>query len=624
MNLRLAVALTLVATAPLGAVRPGASAGTGAAEGGSAPADVAGPAASGAPDPCAMAAQDAPAGGDAAASLRPAARRAAIVCALRDAMASRYVFWPVKARLLAAAGGAPLDARAHLDACVEAERAIASEDEPLRFYDRMRRCLGAFEDGHLLLTVPSRLPTVSLGVGFRLAGERVVVANVEAALVDELAATSGPADLAALLASGTELVSIDGVPARDAVAALGALVPGSSAAARRERAVDALGRREFAHPAAATAELVLATPGGGRARVVLPWWISPGADRHALAGPWVARLGLETTALVDWRASAAADADARGRAGARRTDAIVSPTEAAALRVLRGETGQVAVRLGEVAPAAPGAPYCYAQLLSFHTETLEEGGAKRPYAAVLSDFVAACGAAGRDLVLDLRQNEGGYISHSTALARALLPGGATAPAGALIVRATAQNERVYTDRAPVVGGRGEDDPEPLAPGRILAAIGEARRTRREFTPAFLERRLASAGPGFTGRVVALTSPACMSACDRLAGLLRASGRAVLVGGPTEGAGGSQQETKGQSARWTDPAGLLAVSIPNAAMGVQPPGLASGARPDADTFFATLAFENRPVLPAVEYETALEDVVSVNAGWRAAAERALGR
>ena len=60
------------------------------------------------------------------------------------------------------------------------------------------------------------------------------------------------------------------------------------------------------------------------------------------------------------------------------------------------------------------------------------------------------------------------------------------------------------------------------------------------------------------------------------------------------------------------------------MGVQPAGFAPGVPLDAAAFFASLAFENRPVAPDVGYETSLEDVTSANAGWRAAAERALGR
>jgi len=109
----------------------------------------------------------------------------------------------------------------------------------------------------------------------------------------------------------------------------------------------------------------------------------------------------------------------------------------------------------------------------------------------------------------------------------------------------------------------------------------------------------------------------MSACDRLAGMLKAGGRATLVGGPTEGAGGSQQEARNLSARWSDPDGLLTLSIPNAAMGVQ----RALPRPDerrgpaqTDEFFRTLALENRPVTPDVPYATRLEDVTGQNRGW----------
>jgi hypothetical protein len=128
----------------------------------------------------------------------------------------------------------------------------------------------------------------------------------------------------------------------------------------------------------------------------------------------------------------------------------------------------------------------------------------------------------------------------------------------------------------------------------------------------------------------------MSACDRLVALLRAAGRAVLVGGPTEGAGGSQQETTGVPARWTDRAGMLSVSIPNAAFGVPrtagaivpavsgpaaagaaavpAPGHAAAPAARAgevpfETFFDRFAIENRPVEPDVRYEPGVEDVTA---------------
>jgi hypothetical protein len=114
----------------------------------------------------------------------------------------------------------------------------------------------------------------------------------------------------------------------------------------------------------------------------------------------------------------------------------------------------------------------------------------------------------------------------------------------------------------------------------------------------------------------------MSACDRAAALLRASGRATLVGGPTEGAGGSQQETRDVPVRWTDADGLVSVSIPNAAMGVQASARKGAAPPSSDDFFRALAFENRPVAPDVPYATTLDDLQHHDRGWLALAVRQL--
>jgi hypothetical protein len=552
--------------------------------------------------------------------------RAVIACELRDAMEARYVFFHQKGELLASPARPAFVARRHLDACAGAELAIAREHDPLRFYDRMRRCVAAFEDGHLLLKVPRALPPVSLGVRLRAAADgRVLVAHQEAPLarwLEEYARGGEPG-----LAVGDEILAVDGRPVADLVAELGGHVPASSGGARLERAVDALTRRDFLYPARRSATLTVSS-GGARREVELPWWIAPGAEDHPATRGLVRRTGITTTDLVDWRPEARGAWTRRdgSSAGLLRGDPILPAAEAAALEVYRGDGGQLAARLGEVTTRR-GRPFCYAQLLTFHTEKLSPDGARRPLPEVLEGFLAECNARGLDLVLDLRQNEGGYLSHSTALARMLTPRDATSPGGALVLRATRQNERVYRERAPMLGGvpakgaRARSEPE-----RILEAIRAARRTGREYTPAFLEPPLlaSEAVGGFGGRVVALISPGCMSACDRLAAMLRAGGRATLVGSPTEGAGASQQEAKDQSARWTDERGLLSASIPNAAMGVQRSVAPASRTESAERFFEILAFENRPVMPDVSYATAAEDITGHNRGWLAQVEAALRR
>ena len=562
-------------------------------------------------DPCADAPRPEPSCG--AVPLCAARDRVRVACELRDAMRARYVFLDVKSALL----GSGFDAAARLDSCVAAERAIAREDEPLRFFDRIRACTGGFQDGHLMVGSPVRLPQVALGVGLRRAGGHVVVAWREAglrALVGEAAADALPV--------GAELVEVDGVPVEAAVAALAREVPGSSAAARRARAVEALTRRDFAYPERRTATLVVALASGERRAVELPWWVSPGAARHPVAGSWARRLALRETDRLAWF-----DDAARPRRGAAPAEGappwapILPPAAAGALREYADEHGRVAVRLGAVEHGV-AQPFCYVQLLSFHSETLAGPEGRRPYGEVVTGFIHACGEQHRDVVLDLRRNEGGYLDHSTAIAGALTPPGAREPDAALVLRATERNEAVYRERAATWDG-GDD---ALAPRHVLEALAAARHGGRALTPGLVAG--APGAGGFAGRVVALTSPACMSACDRLAALLKSSGRAVLVGSPTEGAGGSQQEAPGLSARWADSAGLLSVAIPNATFGVRrtPAGLVvtagSAAPPRAQgalevpdpVFFDSFGIENRPVEPDVRYETKLEDLTGGGKGW----------
>jgi hypothetical protein len=557
----------------------------------------------------------------AGAPLCSAPERVQIACGLRDAMEQRYVFFPVKGQLLAGGAGPAFDARQQLDACAADERAIAREDDPLRFYDRMRRCTAAFADGHLMLGAPVRLPHVALGIGLRLAGGRVFVANRERKLVSFLQASSGLRDLDALLAPGNEVLEIDGRPAAQQVAELAPYLPSSSDAARLERAVDALTRRDFAFPARRTAKLTIEVA-GARRTVELPWWVSPDARTHVMAQAWLRKAGVGTTELLDWKydqTKGAWERDGGDVRGSLRSDSIVSPRDAAGLREYTSDGGQPAARLGEVVLSRDRA-FCYAQLLTFFTERLDGPGGRRPFGEVLGGFVKQCQEKRLDLVIDVRQNDGGYLSHSSALLSELGEPSKAYPSGALLLRASASNQLVFQQRVAALGnGSARASDDALEPHHIAEALGAARKARQEFTPGFLEGtlRTSEAVGGYTGKVVALIGPGCMSACDRFAALLRASKRGVLVGAPTEGAGGSQQETRELPVRWTDPNGVLSVSIPNAAMGVQAarpaPGERHGDLPFG-RFFSELAFENRPVPPDVSYATTVDDLTHSNRGW----------
>ncbi len=553
--------------------------------------------------------------------------RVELACEVKDALEKRYVFYPVKGRILGEAGGAGFDARRRLAGCVAGESAVAREDDPLRFYDRMRRCIAGFQDGHLVLGSPVRLPQVALGLGLRLVEGKVRVANRERKLVSFLEKASGLRDLDEILAVGNEVLEIDGRPAQERLRELARYLPASSEAARLERAVDALTRRDFDFPSRRAASLTLSV-NGARRTVELPWWISPDAEGHPMSRAYVRRTGIATTELLGWRHDPGRDAwdrDAGAASGYLRSDTILAPPDAATLREYQDDQEHPAVRMGEVVRPRDRA-FCYLQILTFHTETLFSRDGRQGFLDVLSGFVKGCRERSLDLVLDLRQNGGGYISHTSALLAMLGERERAYPGGALLLRANMLNLLVYQQRSPIGGVPARTD-DAFEPRHIAEAIGAARRARQDFTPAFLEQplRAAEAVGGYGGRVVALVAPTCMSACDRLAALLRSSGRALLVGGPTEGAGGSQQEARNLGARWVDPEGLLSVSIPNAAMGVQRRVPAADERRRGDSpeeFFRTLALENHPVPPDVPYATRLEDLTGHNRGWLEQADAAL--
>lgn len=576
------------------------------------------------PDPCdrLSALDDAPDCGD--EPLCSVRQRVQLVCEVRDALEKRYVFFPVKGKMLGAEGKG-FDSRRHLDACVEEERALPREDDPLRFYDRVRRCTAAFADGHLLLGAPARLPQVALGLGLRVIDGRVYIANREKKLVSYLKTVSGVRDLEDLVAVGNEVLEVDGRPVQAELHRLAQYLPASSDAARQERAVDALTRRDFAFPDRRACAFTVSA-GGVRRAVELPWWISPDAEGHLMTQAWVRRTGVATTDLLNWRYDPAKDTwdkDLGSAQGYLRSETILAPSDAAALRAYADDQDRPAVRMGEVVRRRDRA-FCYLQILTFHTENLAGGQGRQPFSAVVGAFVKECQEKELDLVLDLRQNEGGYLAHSSALLATLGERQKAYPGGALLLRASTQNQLVYQQRAPALSGVPARAGDALDPRRIADAIGAARRARADFTPAFLEQPLkaSDAVGGYQGRVVALVAPTCMSACDRVAALLKSAGRATLVGGPTEGAGGSQQEARNLPVRWTDPEGLLALAIPNAAMGVQRAlPLTGGDRP-ADEFFQVLTFENRPVQPDVPYATTLDDVTHHNRGWLEQVDRAL--
>ena len=119
--------------------------------------------------------------------------------------------------------------------------------------------------------------------------------------------------------------------------------------------------------------------------------------------------------------------------------------------------------------------------------------------------------------------------------------------------------------------------------------------------------------GYEQKVVALISPMCISACDGMGLLLKASKRATLIGTTTNGTGAGFIGTEAfQGSHWVDHLQLVSLRIPNRLFG--PAGVV-GKRvfnePDA---YIKYNSENQPVIADSHYVESTDDIQNHSSKW----------
>ena len=101
---------------------------------------------------------------------------------------------------------------------------------------------------------------------------------------------------------------------------------------------------------------------------------------------------------------------------------------------------------------------------------------------------------------------------------------------------------------------------------MVKSLHKARKLGKPYMPPFQRTSEITASKevgGFHQKIVALTSPKCVSACDIMASLLSHSKRATLIGLPTNGTGaGARTLHPFNGTVWKDDHKILAIKIPN--------------------------------------------------------------
>jgi len=497
--------------------------------------------------------------------------RVAIVKSIAASMERKYAFWEIKAGLLGKSS------RDHLSTCANRERNIESSTR-LGFEERVRLCLGAFQDTHLQ-------SKAQVGRAFVWAGAEIGELNGEFRLqrVSRTIQALHP-----LLKPGAKVLSVNGVPPEAWIAQLAPNISASSLSYRRRAALRAVLHRDFAYPLKASVRILLE---GGI--VELPWWQTGINQRSDLRELFTAR-GIRHISALDGAIEERIKAGSE-LVGFSEETPLPSPEPLAEFLTDRGEIG---LRIGELGGEKPA---CYVQLLTFSSRTWRPSFASRisvSFETPLASFAAACERKAMPLILDLRFNPGGDPELARKVIEVFGRPGATQGGLLFSARRTEHTEQLLESY--LLGDGYPDTSGLLSPMRLRPeALRLAEKSRDTYLPwVSQEPILTPKEKGFSGPIVALISPFCISTCEIAAGLMASSKRARIFGEPTNGTGGRFLEIgESPSASWRDDLhGTVSVKIPNTIFAVEP-GTEGGAEPlrSFQKWFHLLR-ENRPLPP----------------------------
>jgi hypothetical protein len=259
-----------------------------------------------------------------------------------------------------------------------------------------------------------------------------------------------------------------------------------------------------------------------------------------------------------------------------------------------------------------GKPALVLQIASFMSPVvLSRDGSKLSFFAVLREIIRDAKEMRMPLILDLRDNPGGIT---------LFPG--------MLLSLLTEEDKTYSNvtlgyriSRPIIGIWNH-----MFKNSIEVSVGSELTTdqSREVFRRAIEKNQTytqmvsmnqvEADPelgGFDLPIVALISPSCISSCDIMASLLKASRRATLIGQPTNGTGMGMIPTHGSHSMWKDSKGLTYLAIPNFFFGK--PSLDPKGRVLQEPV-ESLNLENIPTMPDVEYTPSASDLLTQNQGW----------
>lgn len=560
------------------------------------------------------------------------AMRVMTMCEFRDAVVSQYSNYDLKSERLPAVNGVPFNPLAHLNQCIAIENAVTSDDSDLHFLDRVSQCVAGFHDTHFWTGAPVSVPPVFAGLMVRQIGGKYYISQIMPDVINYLnqSITGDPA-LTQALVVGNEVTEVDGQSPAALSAQYATYISGSSTDFVNEQADESIFERTFDYPTKNTVEVKITDGKGNHYDLQLPWW--GGLDSHTRLDAMQyfqslnipisdrVKIMLDPQGNVDWRSVTLSDT------GYDETLPLFPGNPLNPLLVYNDDTGLPGLRVGEIV-GLDGDTFCYMELLTFDTVNFTAAGttttpaptaspapaaASAAFGDTIRGFISQCKAQNLNLVLDLRSNPGGNGDFPDLLLSILTEQGKTYQAPTTAFRITSDTGRLLSadNFYPEVNFEdlGAFSNNPIDIFNAAAAAGQKESPIIPNVPLGAD----SVVGGYPGKILALVTPNCVSACDMTAALLKKSGRATLFGTHSNGTGAGFLSAANMNATFQDSNDELMIKIPNFLFGVpnQPLDPTQGVAWTANE--NSIMLENRPTEADVQYSLSLADLNPTSPG-----------
>lgn len=545
------------------------------------------------------------------------ADRVEILTDLYKQTKAEYALWEIKKKRIG------VDGDKLFKEAIEAEKTIADVDgaiaqarSNMNFYDRTKKIIATFQDTHFGLNTHIPAPWIVSGFNTKYipASDKVVIAQMYEKVIQKtvLESRSGVIEQVEL---GDELLSVDGVPVKEAMKNLMPYMDASSVGFAKSQAGRFLLERYFLFPSRPFFDAeIKSAKNGSIYKVRLPLYFS--GDTSVIRKKDISYY-LEQKGFLKLKELRFTFSD-KERKFVKNTSLKVKgfdsglPKGAIELENWTSANGGGSPIVHSALILKNTKAYAYLAVNSFSVSTVYNNGQSKSFLDALRQNIKYFKDQGLDLILDIRNNGGGNGGYPAQLLSMLTQENETYP-NATWATATTRYMRQLIE---YYGVRELfKDINGMDWERQSDAFFEAAYNERPYSRAVQNEDIKADEEvgGYNGKIVALISPNCISACDITSILLKGSKRAKLIGTHANGTGAGYRSNDEYNTQFKDRFHVFSTQIPNMLFGYGQSEVSYKQDLGLDSAYE-LNSENVPVKADIEYVETLEDSKIYMSGW----------